>query len=541
MIELLSDNPLLLLFIVAAIGYFLGNLKIKGISLGVAAVLFTGLAFGAMDEGLNIPVQITNLGLVLFVYSIGLSSGPAFFASYKKNGIRDFLFIVTMLMFSGLVAAGLFFALGFTPGTITGAYAGSTTNTPALAGVIDYINNCFGNAGKTMIADAVLGYSFSYPMGVMGGIIMILIMEKVLKVDYTKEKAALRKEYPVDSYLSSATVEITQSAVDGHTLRDLNKRYKWDVVFGRIFKNGQFSLTNYNTIFNIGDTIMMVGSNEDIGKVITDIGKKVDSNLDYDRRKYDVRRIFVSNPFVVGKTLASLNLDKKFNAIITRIRRGDVDMLASNNTVLELGDRLRFVARREDLRSLSEFFGDSYKASSHINLFTFGIGIALGLVLGAIEFNFGPNISFKLGYAGGPLIVSLILGALRRTGPIIWTMPYSANTAMQQLGLILLLAGIGVSSGHSFIESLSANAMWVFVASIIISMVTAATTLLIGYKFMKMPFSLLMGIVSNQPAILDFAISRAGNRIPVFGYTMVFPIALILKIAIAQLLFVILL
>jgi putative transport protein len=541
MIELLSDNPLLLLFIVAAIGYFLGNLKIKGISLGVAAVLFTGLAFGAMDERLNIPETITNLGLVLFVYSIGLSSGPAFFASYKKNGVRDFLFIVTMLMFSGLAAAGLFFALGFTPGTITGAYAGSTTNTPALAGVIDYINNCFGNGGRDMIADAVLGYSFSYPMGVMGGIIMILIMEKLLKIDYDKEKLALRKEYPVDSYLSSATVEITQSDIDGYTLRDLNKKYKWDVVFGRILKNEQFSLTNYDTVFNIGDTIMMVGSNDDIDKVVSDIGKKVDSNLDYDRRKYDVRRIFVSNPYVVGKTLSSLNLDKKYNAIITRIRRGDVDMLASNNTILELGDRLRFVARREDLRSLSQFFGDSYKDSSHINLFTFGIGIALGLVLGAIEFNFGPNVSFKLGYAGGPLIVSLILGALRRTGPIIWTMPYSANTAMQQLGLILLLAGIGVTSGHSFIESLSANAMWIFAASVVISMVTATTTLFIGYKFMKMPFSLLMGIVSNQPAILDFAISRAGNRIPVFGYTMVFPIALILKIAIAQLLFVILL
>lgn len=540
MIQLLSENPLLLLFIVAAIGYFLGNLKIKGISLGVAAVLFTGLAFGALDENLNIPSTITNLGLVLFVYSIGLSSGPAFFASYKKNGVRDFLFIVTMLMFSGIVAVIMFFALDFTPGMITGAYAGSTTNTPALAGVIDYINNCFGNGGESLIADAVLGYSFSYPMGVMGGIIMILIMEKFLKVDYKEEKKALRKEYPVDSYLSSATVEITKTVVDGHTLRDLNNHYKWDVVFGRVHKKGDFSLTNYDTVFNIGDTIMMVGGKEDIEKVISDIGKKVDSNLDYDRRKFDVRRIFVSNPYVVGKSLSSLNLDKKFDAIITRIRRGDVDMLASNNTVLELGDRLRFVARREDLRSLSQFFGDSYKASSHINLFTFGIGIALGLVLGAIEFNFGPNISFKLGYAGGPLIVSLILGAIRRTGPIIWTMPYSANTAMQQLGLILLLAGIGVSSGHSFMGSLSANAFWIFVASIVISMVTAMTTLLIGYKFMKMPFSLLMGIVSNQPAILDFAASRAGNRIPVFGYTMVFPIALILKIVIAQLLFVIL-
>jgi putative transport protein len=540
MIGMLSDNPLLLLFVVAAIGYFIGNLKIKGISLGVAAVLFTGLAFGAMDEHLKIPVVITNLGLVLFVYSIGLSSGPAFFTSYKKNGIRDFIFIVTMLMFSGIVAALMFFLLGLSPGEITGAYAGSTTNTPALAGVIDYIGNCFGKAGEGMIADAVVGYSFSYPMGVLGGILVILIMEKLLKIDYKEEKKRLRKEYPVDSYLSSATVKITQSDIDGLTLRDLLKIYRWEIVFGRIFKDGHFSLINYDTVFNIGDTVMMVGSKDDIDVAIADIGKVADSNLDYDRRKYDVRRIFVSNPYVVGKSLSSLNLDKKYNAIITRIRRGDVDMLATNNTILELGDRLRFVARREDLRSLSEFFGDSYKASSHINLFTFGIGIAIGLVLGSIEFNFGPTISFKLGYAGGPLIVSLILGALRRTGPIIWTMPYSANTAIQQLGLILLLSGIGVSSGHSFVESLSSNALWIIVASIAISMMTAIAILFIGYKFMKMPFSLLLGIVSNQPAILDFATSRTGNSIPNYGYTMVFPIALIFKIVIAQLLFVIL-
>jgi len=539
MIELLSENPLLLLFVVAAVGYFLGNIKIKGISLGVAAVLFTGLVFGAMDERLSIPDTITNLGLILFVYSIGLSSGPAFFDSYKKNGIRDFLFIVTMLGFSGIVAALLFFAFGFSAGTITGAYAGSTTNTPALAGVIDYINNCFGNAGQEMISDAVVGYSFSYPMGVMGGIIVILIMEKLLKIDYSAEKKALRKDYPVESFLSSATVEITQKDVSGQTVRDLLKRYDWDVVFGRIYKAGVFSLVNYDTEFNVGDTVMMVGSRDDIELVIEDLGKKVDSRLDHDRRKFDVRRIFVSNPDVVGQRLSSLGLAKKYNAIITRIRRGDVDMLATNDTVLELGDRLRFVARREDLRALSQYFGDSYKASSHINLFTFGIGIAIGLVLGAIEFNFGPNISFKLGYAGGPLIVSLILGALRRTGPVIWTMPYSANTAMQQLGLILLLAGIGVSSGYSFVESVSGDAIWIFLASIIISMVTAMTTLFIGYKVMKMPFSLLMGIVSNQPAILDFATSRAGNRIPTFGYTMVFPIALILKIVIAQALFVV--
>jgi len=447
--ELMIQNPLLLLFTVASIGYLIGNIRIKGISLGVAAVLFTGLVMGALNPAFEIPPIVTNLGLVLFVYSIGLKSGPAFFKSYKKNGLRDFLFLVSMLIFSGIIAGALFFMMDISSAMITGAYAGSTTNTPALAAVIDYINNLSGD-NQSMVSDAVIGYSFSYPMGVMGS--------------------------------------------------------------------------------------MVVGNDEELHKMTQDVGKKIDNDLDLDRTEFDVRRIFVSNPKVVGRTIASLQIDQKFNAIITRIRRGDAEMLVRGNTVLELGDRLRFVARREDLKVLSDYFGDSYKGSSKINLFTFGIGIGLGLILGSIELNFGPTFSFSLGLAGGPLLVGLLLGALRRTGPIVWSLPYSSNTTLQQIGLILLLAGIGVSAGHSFIDSFSSDAIWVFVASIGISMVTAMALIFIGYKFIKMPFTLLMGLVSNQPAILDFATDRSDSMVPEIGYTMVFPIAMILKIVIAQLL-----
>jgi len=533
--ELMIQNPLLLLFTVASIGYLIGNIRIKGISLGVAAVLFTGLVMGALNPAFEIPPIVTNLGLVLFVYSIGLKSGPAFFKSYKKNGLRDFLFLVSMLIFSGIIAGALFFMMDISSAMITGAYAGSTTNTPALAAVIDYINNLSGD-NQSMVSDAVIGYSFSYPMGVMGSIFVILIMEKLLKVDYKAEKKALRKEYPLDKNLSSITLQVTNSEICGIQMRDLLKKYKWDVVFGRISQDDNIALANYSTTFSIGDQLMVVGNDEELHKMTQDVGKKIDNDLDLDRTEFDVRRIFVSNPKVVGRTIASLQIDQKFNAIITRIRRGDAEMLVRGNTVLELGDRLRFVARREDLKVLSDYFGDSYKGSSKINLFTFGIGIGLGLILGSIELNFGPTFSFSLGLAGGPLLVGLLLGALRRTGPIVWSLPYSSNTTLQQIGLILLLAGIGVSAGHSFIDSFSSDAIWVFVASIGISMVTAMALIFIGYKFIKMPFTLLMGLVSNQPAILDFATDRSDSMVPEIGYTMVFPIAMILKIVIAQLL-----
>ncbi|MBT8234071.1 MAG: hypothetical protein KJN84_15670, partial [Bacteroidia bacterium] len=442
-------------------------------------------------------------------------------------------------LLTGLVAVALAYLLGFSAATITGAYAGSTTNTPALAGVIDYITNQFDSAAaEPLINQAVVGYSFSYPMGVLGAIIIIIMMEKIFKIDYKAEKKKIRKLYPVDVELTTITAKVLNEAVSNIELRDLNKQHKFDVVFGRMLRDGKISLINYDTSFQIGDVVMMVGTQEDVDHAVEIIGEEIDSLLDFDRSKYDVRRIFVSNYNVVGKSIASLNINEKYHAVISRIRRGDADMLATGDTILELGDRLRFIARRKDLKALSKFFGDSYKVSSKVNLFSFGLGIGLGLLLGTIDIPLGNQSSFQLGYAGGPLIVGLILGALRRTGPIVWTMPYSANITLQQIGLILLLAGIGVESGNTFISSLSNDAVWIFLASIIISMLTAIMIIVVGYKLIKLPFSLLIGIVSNQPAILDFATNRSKNSLPVVGYTMVFPIALIMKIVIAQIMFI---
>ncbi len=541
MISALADNAILLLFIVASLGYLIGTIKIKGSSLGVAAVLFTGLAFGAIDERLKIPEIVFILGLVIFVYSIGLSSGPAFFKSYKKNGIRDFIFIMSMLILSGLIAAVLFSLFGFSSSMITGIYCGSTTNTPALAGVVDYITSNFdGGKSSLMTNEAVIGYSLSYPMGVLGSMLAIIVMEKLLRIDYGKEMKALRKEYPVESELSSSTVLVTNQKLHGRTLRDINSHFGWEVVFGRIIKNELVSLANWDTILEIGDVIMLVGNADDIAIAVNDIGEKTTSHLEYDRTQYDVRRIFVSNNQIIGKTLASLHLEKKYNAVISRIRRGDVDMLADGDTIMELGDRIRFIARRQDLSALSDFFGDSYTESSKVNLFSFGLGIGLGLILGSIEFSFGSLFTLKLGYAGGPLIVGLILGAMRRTGPVVWTLPYSSNVTLQQIGLILLLAGIGVNSGSSFISSLSLDSIWILLAGVTITMLTGISILLIGYKIVRLPFSLLLGMVANQPAVLDFSLSKANNKIPEYGYTMMFPIASIMKIIIAQILFVVL-
>lgn len=541
MSEYLVKNPLLLLFLVVAIGYMIGNIRIKGTGLGTAAVLFVGLAFGAGNPAFNVPEIIFQIGIIFFVYTIGLRSGPAFFESFSKNGWRDISFVVLMLVLSALLTIAIYYIIDFDKATIVGIYSGSSTNTTALAGVIDMVN-LKEHGNPKVIHQLVVGYTFSYPMGVLGVMIAIKIMERFLKVDYAAEKLLLRKYYPLDEDLTSRAIEITNPAMTGKQLRDIVSNYSWNIVFGRIdSKIHGTILSNFDIKLQLGDTVIVVGTKEELDEAQKMMGKEAYNSMTYDRKEYDIVRIFVSNPEVVGRELSSLNLQEKYNAVITRIRRGDIEMLAKSDTILEPGDRIRFVARRQDIKGIQKLFGDSYYASSKIDLFSFGIGLALGLILGMIEFVLPGGLVFKFGYAGGPLIVGLILGTLRRTGPIVWTLPYGSNVTLNQLGLTLLLAVIGIRSGNTLLESLN-DGEWfnIFIAGTILSILSSILSLWVGYKIIKIPYSLLLGFSANQPAILDFATDITKNRVPAIGYSFMFPISLVLKILFAQILYLIL-
>ena len=539
--DFLIQNPLILLFLVIAVGYFVGNIRIKNTGLGTAAVLFVGLFFGALNPELGLPEIIFQIGMVFYVYTIAIKSGPVFFDSFSKNGWRDISFVLLMLSISAVLVVILYFILDFDKATITGLYTGSSTNTTALAAVIDM-------AGRNMdfdpevVSRLVVGYTFSYPMGVLGVMIVIKVMESVFKIDYQKEKAVLRKDYPIDDDITSKTIAITNKDINSKNLAQLIEENHWNIVFGRMdsLKRGMI-LSNDNIQLEVGDKIIVVGTVDELKSVEKVLGKEVAVNISHNRKDYDIIRIFVSNPKIVGRKLSSLNLGNKFRAIITRIRRGDIDMLAKPDTVLEMGDRIRFVVKREDIKKLQLMFGDSYHSSSKIDLFSFGIGITLGILLGMVEFKVFGGLVFKLGYAGGPLIVGLILGVLRRTGSLVWSIPYSSNITLNQLGLSLLLAVIGVKSGATLIENLS-DGFWIkiFMAGTFLTMTTTALSLWIGYKLIRIPYSLLLGFIANQPAILEFSTEITKNRVPAIGYTFMYPIALILKILFAQLLFTLL-
>lgn len=542
MIEAFKANPLLLLFIVSAIGYWVGSIRIKGTSLGVAAVLFVGLGFGAIDKDLMVPEIVIFLGLSIFVYTIGLSSGPGFFATFKRRGFRDILFVIAMLTLSAAITVGLFFLFDLDAATAAGLFAGSTTNTPALAGLLDLIQRTAPSQDLSNIAQhAVVGYSLSYPMGVLGVMLMIALMQKVFRINYRTEEKELQQDYPISEIITSRTILVTEEEAIGMEVRKLFHHFHGRIVFGRLKRDEEVTLASWDTRLQLNDEIVIVGGASVMDKITNFLGQSSANPLDYDRRMYDIRGLFVSNPKIAGEKIASLNLQEKYPAVITRIQRGDVAILANGETILELGDRIQIVARRQDMPAINSFFGNSYEALSHINLFSFGVGMALGLLLGMVDFNLPGGITFNLGSAGGPLIVALFLGYLRRTGSIVWTLPYSANLSLRQFSLILLLAGIGIRSGHTFLTTLlEGGGLLIFLCGAIISLVSAFATLLIGFKLLRIPFSFLTGMVANQPAILDYALQECGNKLPTIGYTLMLPISVITKILVVQILYAIL-
>ncbi|MEL6143156.1 MAG: TrkA C-terminal domain-containing protein, partial [Bacteroidota bacterium] len=479
-------------------------------------VLFVGLGFGALDPALSVPQLVIFLGLTIFVYTVGLSSAAAFFASFRQHGFRDIYFILGTVALSAILAYAMHLAFGFDAATTAGLYAGASTNTPALAGLLDAIEKTASDADLTEMSQrAVVGYSLSYPMGVLGVMLALVWLQRLLRVSYPAEALELQTDFPLGEKLESRTLIVSAPESIGKTIREFSQKHRFRMAFGRLKRGHETFLTNWDTTLQQDDQIAVIGTPQNLNLVEPLIGTPAPEQITYDRSVYDTRRIFVSNSDIAGKTIASLNLAARFSLVITRVQRGDMDLLATQDTILELGDRILLVAKRGDIEELYKIFGNSYEKLSNVNLLSFGLGMTLGLLLGMTTIALPGGYSFNLGFAGGPLIVALILGQLRRTGPIVWTLPYGANRTLRQFGLILLLAGIGIRSGQTFFQTLVTDLGWkLFLAGGIIAIFTTILTLFIGYRMLRIPFSFLGGMVGSQPAVLDFAIEQAGNNYP---------------------------
>ncbi len=542
MIDLLEANPLLLLFLVAGLGFGVGRLRFQGSNLGVAAVLFVGLAFGALNPALQIPSTILNIGLVLFVYTIGLSNGASFFGSFRREGSRNALYIISMMALPALLLVPVFFFFPLSAAGLAGIFAGMGNNSPALAGLLDYVNTNFTpTLAGTAVSETVVGFSILYPIGVLGRMLMIGLTQKLWRIDFAAEAFALRKQYPIAQELGYRTIEITKTAVTNQLLRELQREHEWDVVFGRIYRDQQARLISGDTEFQLGDQIVIAGTHEAMDELTNDVGETAVEDLFYERNVYTGRRLFVSNPQIAGERIAALDLKEKYGAIVSHIRRGDIELLADNDAVLELGDRIRILAPRGEMPRLVELFGDSYTNISQVNWLAFGLGVSAGLLLGQVPIPLPGGLTFRLGLAGGPLIVALVLGAVRRTGPIVWQMPYSANQTLRQLGLICLLATVGVQSGNALVTAFTGSiGWWMLGVGTAVTLLSTFIALIVGHKWLKIPYSLVIGMVSPQPAVLGYALEQADNQLPNVGYTLMFPFAIIINVTLAQLLLIML-
>ncbi len=530
-------NPLLLLFVVVAVGYPLGRVRVGGFSLGVAGVLFAGLAAGALHPELKVPELIYQLGLVLFVYTIGLANGPTFFASFRRQGLRDSLFVAALLIGAAAVVGGLARFLRLDSALAAGLFAGSLTNTPALAAVLESLRHSSVPDGA-LSSGPIVAYSVAYPMGIVGVFLAIAIFERLFRIDYRKEALRTQGHPAAGRRLASRTVEV-QHVGDG-AVKDLIRDQRWDVVFGRLKRAGRLSLIDADDRLQPGDRVTIVGPPAELDRVEAYLGRASTEELELSRAEMDSHYALVSNRAVVGRSLRELAIPERFGALVTRVRRGDVELVPRSGTVLELGDQVRVLAHRSGLDSVGRFLGDSYRALRELDVLTFSLGLGLGLAVGMVAVPLPAGISVRLGLAGGPLIVALILGALGRTGHMTWTLPHSANQTLRQLGLIFFLAGVGTRAGDAFLATMrQSQGAILFGAGALVTLLLALATLWIGYRLLRIPMAVLTGMlagIQTQPAVLAFAQEESDDDLPSVGYARVYPTAIFLKIVLAQVL-----
>lgn len=536
LVSLLVENQLLALVAIMSIGLLLGRIKIFGFRLGVAAVLFVGLAFSTIEPGITVPALIYVVGLALFVYTIGLESGPDFFKSLKSTGLRNNGLALGAIVATTALAWLLIRLFDFEPATGAGMLTGALTNTPAMAAVVDALPTLVdADSGELhhLLELPVVAYSLTYPLGVLVVILTIAVFAAVFKVDHQQE--AVDAGVAVQE-LRGRRIRVIREGLPA--ISNIPELLELDVIISRVERNGdaeQF-IPEEGDRSQLGDVLTVVGSEQELDRAVEHLGEFA-SGDPYGDVELDYRRIFVSDESMVGIPLAKLR-GRLPGMLITRIRRGDSDLIAHPEMTLQLGDRVRVVAPTSRIAEATHVFGDSYRRLADFNLIPLVVGLALGVLVGMVEFPLPGGSALSLGSAGGPLLVALILGALSRTGKVVWQIPYSANLALRQLGITLFLAAIGTTAGAGFRSALGDPSSLVIIGvGVLLTFTMCLIVLIVGHVIMDIPFGEAAGILAGtqtHPAVLSYVAETTRNELPAMGYTSVYPLAMVAKIIAAQ-------
>jgi putative transport protein len=519
----LAGQPILLLFVVVGLGSAVGRLKVKGVGLGAAGVLFLAIALSAWASRYGIDMQITEalgtLGLTLFTFTVGIVSGATFFASLRRN-LGPILSMVGVVVVGALVAVGMGRALGLDAPTVAGAFAGALTNTPALAAA--------QQAAGEPTAPTV-GYAVTYLFGVVGMLAAVYL-------------ALRHREQDTDTPppLVNRTIRVEVGTAPG--IRQLEKEHGDRITFSRV-RHGEtnpiLTADDRDTLLP-DDLVLVVGPADEVEAVTAELGHASSHHLEIDRAYLDMRRVTVSDARVAGKTVGELGLAQRFGATASRVRRGDVDVIASDDVMLQLGDRVRVIAPRARMSEVSTFFGDSARGLSDITPIVLGVGMTLGILLGVVAFPV-PGRVFSIGSAAGTLILGLVLGRIGRVGTVVTAMPYTAAQAISELGLLVFLAQAGSRAGSQIGAAFSSGEWWrIFVLGFVVTTVVAVGLYQVMRRVFRMGGTQLSGVIGGtqtQPAVLAFANGRTGHDSRVaLGYALVYPAAMIVKILLGQIL-----
>ena len=536
-------HTMLVLSLVITGGIMLSKIKIGGISIGVTWILFVGIVAGhfgmTVDE--NTLHFIKEFGLILFVFSIGLQVGPGFFSSFKEGGLRMVACAAAVVALGAVATYIIHLVTGTPMTTMVGVMSGAVTNTPGLGAAQQAYTDLMGENDPTI----ALGYAVAYPLGVVGVILSLVAIRFLTRVDFAEENRALEAMRVEQTNVVRFSVEFTNGALEGHTVAHLRELVNRSFVISRIMhEDGEITIADASSRLKLGEKLRVISSPEDKEAVLAFLGQQIEMSKEEwgagsdSHTQLVSRRIVITKPEINGKKFSDLRLRSRYGINITRVNRAGIDLIPYQGMELQMGDRVMVVGNETAIEQVAGVLGNSMKKLREPQLLTIFLGIALGVLFGSMPLMNIPQ-PVKLGLAGGPLIVAILIG---RFGPHYGLVTYttmSANLMLREVGLAMFLAGVGIGAGEGFVEAIVGGGYrWIGYGFIITVLPMMIVGLYARLK-LKMNYYTLMGLLagsSTNPPALGYANSTAGNDMPALGYATVYPVVMFLRVLVAQML-----
>lgn len=531
-------------FVIAA-GVLLGKIKFFGISLGVTFVLFVGILAGHFGFTGNPAILsfVQDFGLILFVFCIGLQVGPSFFSSFKRGGITLNLLAVGIVFLNIAVALILYFAL---QGRVdipmmVGILCGAVTNTPGLGAANEALQQLHYQG-----PEIAMGYACAYPLGVMGIILSMIIIRYICRVDVQRDSDEIQKEEEANPHMKPYTIslKVQNEALSGKTLSQVQNFLARDFVCTRIIQDGHMITPNANTVLRLGDRMFLVCAEDDLEAIMAFIGPKIEQDWDATNQQDKPmvsRRILVTQPNINGKTLGELHFSSMYGVNVTRVNRSGMDLFAARQLRLQVGDRVMVVGPQDAIERVANLLGNQLRRLDHPNIVTIFVGILCGILFGSLPIAIpGMPTPVKLGLAGGPLIISILIGRFGHKVKLVTYTTMSANLMLREVGLVLFLASVGIKAGENFVQMVVEGDGVLYVGlGFLITFIPLIITGIIARWHHRVNYFTLMGLIAGSntdPPALAYANQIAGNDAPAVGYSTVYPLTMFLRILTAQLL-----